>query len=136
MADLTITAANVGVKTKTVSLQVIQAGEAITQGEPVYKKAADGKAWLADPDAEATAEAIGIAITSAATDEYVVIVKSGGVDLGATLTVGETYVVSTTAGGIAPIGDLTTGDYVTILGNASAAATLDMKINITGNVKP
>lgn len=136
MADLTQTAANVGVQTKTVSLQIMQAGETLTQGQPVYKKAADGKAWLADSDAEATAKAVGITMTSAATDEFVILAKSGGVDLGATLTVAETYVVSTTAGKIAPIGDMASGDYVTILGNASAADTLDISIKASGNAVP
>ena len=136
MADLTITAANVGLKSQSVSVQVVQFGEAVTQGQPLYRDTNDNKYNLCDSDAEASAKCAGIAMTSGATDEYGIIAKTGPIDVGATLTVGETYVVSTNAGGIAPIGDLTTGDYVTHLGVASAAATLELDIEVTGVVKP
>ena len=136
MADLTQTAANVGIKSKTIGTQILQAGEGIVQGQPLYKKAADGKAWLADADTLAEATGIGISLTSCATDEYVLFAKTGDVDLGATLAVATTYVISTNVGKIAPIGDLTTGDYVSILGTASTTATLKMSIDNTGQVKP
>jgi hypothetical protein len=136
MADLTITAANVALGGTGVSFEKVQVGEAITQGEPVYKLASDSKYYLADADAEATAEAKGMALTPAAADGYILIQKSGSYNPGATVTVGETYCVSTNAGGVAPIGDLTTGDYVTILGTATATDAILLKISISGTAKP
>lgn len=137
MADLSPTIANVEVVTEQSQLKVVLAGEALTAAQPVYKKASDKKYWRADADDSATADAKGIVVVGCdAADKYAVIQTSGTIDLGATLTVGETYVVSTNAGGIAPIGDLTTGDYPTILGTATTAATLPIKIEASGVAKP
>ena len=135
MADLSITAANVGVNETAAQIQIVQAGEAVTQGQPAYQTAA--KYYQADAnDTEAKAEALGVFLTPAAIDGYAAIVTRGKVNLGATLAVGETYVVSATKGGIAPIADLTTGDYVTILGVASAADSIDLNIQPSGIQKP
>lgn len=131
MADLSITAANVAHAAVGLQTSTKQAGEALTQGEPVY--VSDGKYFKADADASAgTAEVVGIAMTAASTDGYFTMASSGPINLGATLTVGETYVLSATAGGIAPIGDLETGDYVTTLGIATTASRLDLSINASG----
>lgn len=136
MADLSQTAANVGLSAAGGQSRHVQASEAITQGQPVYK-ASSGKYTRCDADAEASAQVAGIAMTPCATDEYFVMALPGSqVDLGATLTVGETYVVSTNVGAIAPIADLTTGDYTTILGTATAADQLDFNPYISGVAKP
>lgn len=136
MANLTQTAANVGLSGTGATISQVQAGEAVTQGMPVYRKS-DSKYWKADANQTSeVAAAVGIALTAAAIDGYFVMVSAGKTDLGATLTVGETYVVSATVGAIAPIGDLTTADYVTILGVASAADTLELNIKASGTVKP
>lgn len=134
MADLTQTAANVAINTDSTDVSVVQAGESVTQGMPVYLKASDGKYYQCDADAsEDTAEAKGIALTPASADGYFVMAgPDGGVNLGATLTVGETYVISATKGAIAPVGDLITGDYVTQLGIATTASNLKLNINISG----
>ena len=136
MADLSQTAANVGLtSTSGATVSVVQAGEAITQGQPLYLSS--GKYYKADADAgSAEAAAVAIALTPATTDEYLVVITAGRVDLGATLTVGETYVVSGTAGAVAPIGDLATGDYVTHLGVAKAADALEINFNATGTQVP
>lgn len=137
MADLTQTAANVGL-TDDAGSQVDAShvyGETIAQGNAVYLKTSDNKYWKTDADAEATAAASGIALTPGAADEYGVVCTEGYVDLGATLTVGETYVVSTTAGAIAPIGDLGSGDFTTVLGVATAADTLNVNIYVSGTAK-
>lgn len=136
MADLVQTAANVGVSGTTATLSLVQAGEAITQGNSVYLKS-DAKHWKSDADLTSeAAAAVGIALTPAAADEYFVLASTGKIDVGATLTVGTTYVVSGTAGAIAPIADLATGDYATILGTATAADELDLKIEATGALVP
>lgn len=137
MANLTQTAANVGLTDDGLATTLLTglAGEALTQGQPVYL---NGSYYKCDADAgQPNAVAKGIVLTPGATGETVVIAPTGTtIDVGATLTVGETYVVSATAGAIAPIGDLTTGDYVTILGVAKAAGKLVLDINATGTPKP
>jgi hypothetical protein len=136
MADLSQTPVNVQLAGGGVSLRTVQVGETTTQGQPMYLKSSDNKYWRADADAEASATARGIALTPGAANDYIVLATAGDVDLGATLTVGETYCVSTNVGAIAPIGDLTTGDYVSILGTATAADTLDLDIRNSGIAKP
>jgi hypothetical protein len=135
MADLSVTAANVGVTSSAV-VELVQVGESVTQGQPAYKKALDGLYYKADANASsATAAALGVFVTAASTNGYALIVKSGSYLAGATLTVGETYVVSATAGGIAPLADVTTGWYVTILGVASSATTLSLDIVRSGTAR-
>ena len=136
MADISVTAANVGLAENGVGTRQVQVGETVTQGEPLYLKTSDNKYWLADADAAASAVVAGIALTPAAADGYVVMATSGAVDVGGTLTVGETYIVSATACGIAPIGDLASGDYLSILGVATATDTLDINLYISGVAKP
>jgi hypothetical protein len=135
MADISQTAANVKIKSQTVTVQVGQAGEAITQGMPVYLLAADGKYYKADADVLASAAAVGVALTPAATSGYILFATAGDIDLGATLTVGLGYYVSTGAGGICPIADLSTGDFPTFLGFAQDASTLRLDINAAGVAK-
>lgn len=136
MADLTITAANVGVSTKSTKLIIVQVGEAVTQGQPGYATS-DDEYFRADADdTELKAKASGIFMTAAAANKYAIFATGGSVDVGATLAIGETYVVSDTVGGIKPIGDLASGDYVTHLGVASATNQLDIDINATGAQVP
>ena len=131
MADLTQTAANVnghvGFKTSNIVY-----GETVVAGNAVYKKATDSKYWKAINSAAADATAVGIALTGGAADEPGVIQISGPVDLGATLTIGEQYYVSNTAGAIAPAADIGTGEFPFLLGIASAADKLEIKLFGTG----
>lgn len=140
MADLTITPANVALAGSTTGAgpTVVQYGEAVTQGEPLYINSSDGKYYLADADASATAaEATKLAMTPGGADDYGIVAGAEmEVDLGATLTVGTTYVVSATAGGIAPIADLTTGDYTCIIGTAETASKIKLKFIFTNAAKP
>lgn len=141
MADLTQTPANVAVGSN-IAVTLVVAGEAIVQGEPVYRSSLDSYYYKADADAEASADVKGIAVTPAGAsgDRFVLAAnksgQTGDINLGATLTQGETYVVSTNSGKIAPIGDLTTGDYVTYLGVASSSTILKLRSNATGVAKP
>jgi predicted transcriptional regulator len=134
MADLTQTAADV-LASAGAGTGNGTAGEAIDAGQVVYQKSSDGKLWLADAvTAAANAQAKGIALNDAAAGQPVTYAKSGGVDVGATLTVGTVYVLSATSGGgnICPVADLVADDYVTILGPATAADNLALNIDITG----
>lgn len=131
MAELTQTAANVGLTDSAGAvIQKVTYGEAITQGNVVYKKTADSEYYKADADAADTASADGIALTAGGDSEEGVIITSGPVDVGATLTVGTSYYLGTTAGAIGLESDLSTGDFPTYLGNAIAADTLDLQINV------
>ena len=136
MADISQTAANVAAGSSTTRVQLVQAGEAITQGQPVYL-ASDGKYYQTDAnDTAENAQAKGVAVSPASTDGYILMAVDGLINLGATLAVGQVYVVSATKGAIAPYGDLTTNDYVTILGVATTTALLDINILISGVQKP
>jgi hypothetical protein len=138
MSDLTQTAANVGVNDASTVIAPVQVGEAVTQGQPGYLNAADGKYYACDATSgtgsAAKAAAAGIFLTPAALDGYAAFAFSpGNVDLGATLTVGETYVLSgLTAKAIGPLSDLGTGDWVTILGIADAADNLVLDVQASG----
>lgn len=136
MADLSITAGSVAVGDINTRVVTVLAGEAVTQGQPVYLNSSDGKYYKCDANAAGKQNANGIALTPASTDGYFQMVVSGAMNLGATLTVGQVYVVSATAGGIAPYGDLTTGHTVTILGVATTAALITIDISNSTAVKP
>jgi len=134
MTALSQTPANVGIGSSGTRTRTVQAGEAVTQGMPVYLNT-DSKHYRADSNLSAVAaKAIGIAITPASTDGWFVMQEgpNGLVNLGATLTVGETYCVGATAGQIVPIGDLTTGDYPCILGIATTTALIQTLYAYTG----
>lgn len=136
MANITQTAANVAAGSSATRVQLVQAGEAITQGMPVYL-ASDGKYYQTDAnDTAVKAQAKGIAVSPASTDGYFLMAVDGLINLGATLAVGQIYCVSATKGAIAPYGDLTTNDFVTILGIATTTALMDINIVISGVQKP
>lgn len=135
MADVTVTAANVKPVGTSRTVQTVLLGETVTQGQPLYLKAADSKYWKADADTLAEAAAEGIAITPGVADDYAIMLTAGTINMGGTLAVGQVYVVSVNAGGVAPYSDLGSGDYVTILGVATTTAILNVDINVTGIAK-
>lgn len=135
MADVTVTAANVKPVGTSRTVQTVLLGETVTQGQPLYLKAADSKYWKADADTLAEAAAAGIAITPGVADDYAIMLTAGTINMGGTLAVGQVYVVSVNAGGVAPYSDLGSGDYVTILGVATTTAILNVDINVTGIAK-
>lgn len=114
MADITQTPANVKSGINAIT-SLVRAGEAITQGQPVYLSTTDGKYYRADANDSAKYNATAIALTPAATDEYFLIQTAGQMNLGATLTTGSVYVVSANVGAIAPVADIATGWYPSIL---------------------
>jgi predicted transcriptional regulator len=134
MADLTITAANV-VKYSGAFSRSGTAGEDITAGEAVYLSG--GEVMLAQADDEDTDAAVGIALNSAADGQPVSYLVAGGLNPGATVTVGTVYVVSAAAaGGIAPLADLASTEYVTILGVGTTTSRIDVNINVSGVAIP
>jgi hypothetical protein len=122
------------------------AGEALTAGLAVYKKASDGRLYKADcntatvPNAGTTyppeAGVIGITLNPADVGQPVVLQESGEMNLGATLVQGTIYVLSATPGAICPIADLvaaqTPPQNVVIIGQAKTAAIFKVKLDITG----
>jgi hypothetical protein len=134
MADLSITAANVAVGSQSTRLQIVQVGEAVTQGQPLYRDTTTDKYLKADANVAGKIQVAGIALTPASTDGYVVMATGGLVNLGATLVPGTIYVLSDTVGGIMPTADLSSGDYVVILGTATSATLLSLSIQVTGAV--
>lgn len=119
------------------------AGEAIDAGEVVYLDTGDtdangkGKAKLAQCDGTALQATVkGIAINSAAAGQVVAIHTTGALTVNSVLTQGVTYYLSATAGKIAPRADLVTGNDVVLLGTASSATSLTVKIDNTGITVP
>jgi len=127
MASLTITPALVrpllGSITRPYTL-----GEAANVGDAVYMKS-DGKVWLADADAAASAEILGLIVavsgygaTAAIANDQVDVCLWGPVAGFSSLTPGARAYASTTAGDLddtAPAG--ASGDYLWIAGLALAA---------------
>lgn len=135
MADLTQTAANVRA-TATTQTNRVTAGETIAPGQPVYRKASDGKYYKAAAGAAATAAAEGIALNNADADDVLFIAIGGDIDPGGTLTLGEVYLVSGTSGGIMPSTDLGSGKYATVLGVPTTTANLKLAITASGAARP
>ena len=139
MADLSITVANVepGLAANGALFSEGTAGGTITAGQPLYIDSGDSDSLKpCDADVEASADAVGIALHAALDGQPIEYQTSGPMDLGATLTVGAAYYVSDTAGGVKPAADLAAGEYVTLLGVASAADVLEVRLLSTGAQVP
>jgi hypothetical protein len=136
-ADLSVTAASVvaGTNAKT---QAAIALSAVTAGQPLYRDTTTGKVAPADADSGTAAirTPIGIALNSAGASQPVTYIYEGDLTAGATLTVGTIYTASDTAGGIRPAVDDNTGDYITVLGVASSASVLAVKLIVSGAAVP
>lgn len=137
MADLVITAASVIAGSDAVKETGI-AGATITAGQTVYKEAATGQFKLADSNS-ATVEQrtpYGIALHASLAGQPLTVQTSGSITIGATVTVGAGYYQSETPGGIQPVADLATGELVTLLGFATTAAIINMRIVSAGVLVP
>lgn len=132
MADITVTPANVEI-VSAGSPQYVQFGETVEPGEVVYKKASDGKYWLAVNTDEAKAVAVGIAVLGGAADSWGYIIGNDGdeIDIGGTVTVADCLVLSDTDGKIMPLADLTTGQHLTIIGYGTAATNIQLRLTPT-----
>jgi hypothetical protein len=141
MANISQTAASVALGSSTTPNRVVQVGEAVTQGMPLYFNT-DGKWYQCDAnDGVAKAVVGAIALTSAATNGYALVALPATtpgvslVNLGATLVVGEVYAVSATKGAIAPVADITSTQFVAIIGIATTAALIDFQVSIGNTAK-
>lgn len=135
MADITVTATTV----LRVSGQYREytSGATIIAGKLVYLDENTGTVKLADADAAASAEIVGIALNQGYSGQPITVQTSGLVQMTATgLTVGQVYVASTTAGGIAPYSDLASGDYVSVFGVGTASNQITIDMNVSGVAKP
>lgn len=136
MADLSITAANVAKGTNAVTATGT-AGATITAGQPLY---ADPNASFTLKPAQATSatasKVIGISLHAALSGQPVTYLTGGQYNPGATLTVGIIYALSATAGAIAPNADLASTNYVTKLGIALTASSMDVLIHNSNTAKP
>lgn len=129
MADLAITAAQVQLTSGNTG--VLTAGEAITAGQVLYKKAADGKAWKAITSSAAAAEVIGIALCDCAAEQKVVYALNGAVvqfGAGAAMAAGSQYAASDTAGGLQPDADIAAAEFTTqvVVGVGSTSGKLNI----------
>lgn len=132
MADLVITAANV-IADPSATIEHGTAGAAVTAGQMVYEDAATGTFKLADSNgAAALRSPVGAALHAAAIGQPLAICKRGPITIGAALTAGVAYYLSDTPGGICPVADVGSGEYATIIGIASSASVLKMKIQESG----
>ena len=127
MAALTITVPDLAIVSASPSIEVAQAAVALVPGELVYSDS-NGKADKADADAADTAVIWGMALSYAAADEYLVILKAGRVEFGSILTAGTVYYAHPTAGAIGPHGDILSGDTVSQFGSAYSTTQMDVEI--------
>lgn len=116
MAAITITAANVR-PLENVDLPMREMGEAVDQGEALYRDTSTGKYYLTDATVAAKQKVEAIAMGKAAADgDFIPICTKVGarINIGATTVKGTTYVagVNSTAGSHSPQADATTGDAV------------------------
>lgn len=118
--------------TETTQIRIVRYGATVSAGQPLALSS--GKHVPADANSSPElAAAAGIALTPGVNDGFGVMAFAGSVILvGTTMVVGETYLVSPTAGAIMPNVDRATGDFVTRLGTASTATTLNLSIQATG----
>lgn len=144
MAEYTPTAANV--IASNVVPQYLTAGEAITAGQLIYRKASDSKAYLAQSDGtEEEAGVIGMALNAAAAGQPVQY-AAGGASVEITLQAGifttpgtgQILVLGPTAGKFSDASDLdaATDDYVVIVGWATDTNKMRLYIYNTATTRP
>ena len=133
MADYTVTPANVKISGSNVRVVTVQAGEAVTEGAALYLDDATSKYMLADATDEDKAAVVGIAITSADSDDYLLMQTSRNYFAGTTLVVGDPVFLSATAGGgkLCPHADLVSTNFVTLIGFASSTTEIELNLDPT-----
>ena len=142
MADLTITAANILPDYSVAGLQPQiaggTAGETLTQGLSIYKKASDSKYYKADnndvtdsPVAE-VATVAGVTLNSTLAGQPISFQTGGLLAFGAILTKGTDYILSSTVGAIAPIADYGSGKYNSKIGIGYSTTQMLIQIQNSG----
>jgi len=140
MADITVTAANVAQGTGAAVDHQFLAGETITAGQSVYRKASDGRWWKAQCDSAAeevgngtaSVPRFGVSLHGALAGQPLSVQTSGPYTAGGTVVAGTPYVVSATAGGICPHADLVATNKVTFIGYGISTTQIQIAPIITG----
>lgn len=114
-------------------------GEAIDEGEWVYLKSSDGKAYKAQADGtEEEAQVEGMAVSGAAAADLPIAIQTDGeVDGGFSSDEGTPLFLAPTAGAAATdiATDLSAGDHITVLGVINSSGNLDLSIFASGATK-
>ena len=133
MADLAQTAASVLKDTTFTGNQEIQelGGEAINAGEPVYQTSASNGYWFrancANGFLSGNVNGARLALSEVAgAGQPLTTLKTGRINLGATLELGETYCIALNTGKIRPLKDMLVNEFTTILGVAKNTTHLTM----------
>ena len=136
MADITVTAANVLKGSDAQTFEGV-AGATITAGDVCYKDTGDANKYkLAINSAAASSNNIGLALCGAGDGQPLILQRSGDLNPGGTVVVGEVYCVSPVAGGIAPDADVASGDFRTVLGVGTTASNIAVNIQVGGVAVP
>ena len=126
MAEVTLTSlasASIATTTKQVTF-----GETISEAEAVYRKASDGKYYVAHCEtSQATAEVEGFATSGYSADDVGHIVTDGLANTNAGLAADTAYYLGT-AGTIQLESDLASSDWITFIGMSDSTSTLDVSI--------
>ena len=134
MADVTITSANKA-SINTTYLDGVVFGEAVSEGELVYKKASSGLYHVAHCETSlATAEVIGMALDTYAEDDVGQIATGGLVNTNAVLTADTSYYLSVT-GLLMPFADFAANDYISFVGWAKSTSQIDLSLKNFGYQK-
>lgn len=122
MADYTLTGANVLASATSLKGSGL-AGEAILAGQNLYRKASDGRLYLADANDATKIPVVGIALAPAAAAQPVSYVYQDDDFIHGLTTVasGDVIVASATAGGSAPSADIASGWYPIVAQVAKSA---------------
>lgn len=134
MADVAFTAASVIKGANAIVDQGI-AGETITAGLVVYKKAADTRYWIAHTETSAaTAAAAGYALNGAAAGQPIDVQTDGDMtcdNLTLVAATGSVYILSA-AGETAPHADIAANDWYTVMGVALSTTSLRIGVIVSG----
>jgi hypothetical protein len=113
------------------------AGEAIAQGQFVYRDSITGKFFKAKADAVATRTAVGVAQNGAGIGAPLTVAPAGLITGITGLTAGTAYVLSAaTAGAIAPVADLLSTNSNVLIGFALTTTSLLLGIKDWGYALP
>lgn len=133
----TYTIAEADVKYDSVSVASKVAGEDIDAGMFIYLDSGTGKAFKARNDTAAKSTVIGMAVSSARTNQPLNYVASGSIGFNAPQFAGAALqlVLSGTYGKAMDAADLSTGMYLSILGYSTDTDEMQLTISNTGQVK-
>lgn len=113
------------------------AGEAITQGQFVYRDPITSKFFSARADAVATRSVVGVAQNGAGLNAPLTVAPAGLITGISGLTAGTAYVLSAvTAGAIAPVADLLSTQSNVLIGFALTTTSMLLGIRDWGYVLP